>query len=300
MRRLSGLLAVLLIATGCMSSPAAEPPPPAEISDPPASPATGEGSSYVALGDSYTAGPLIPTTDLAEGCLRSDGNYPSLVASALDLRLTDVSCSGATTADLSGRQQTVPDTRVPAQLDAVDADTDLVTLGIGGNDGGLFSSLVRSCLDLARQDRQGSPCADSDLGAEMVGQLETTGDNVVAAIEAVREKAPEATVVLVGYLRIAPATGACPKRLPFATGDVTFGDEVIRRLNGELRDAADETGVRYVDMYAASEGHDVCGTKPWVNGATTVAGVALAFHPLALGMRAVARELEPHLDSSAN
>ena len=32
---------------------------------------------YVALGDSYSAGPLIPTTDLAGGCARSDHNYPT-------------------------------------------------------------------------------------------------------------------------------------------------------------------------------------------------------------------------------
>ena len=39
---------------------------------------------YVALGDSYTAGPLIPTTDLAGGCARSDHNYPTLVADAVE------------------------------------------------------------------------------------------------------------------------------------------------------------------------------------------------------------------------
>jgi hypothetical protein len=37
--------------------------------------------SYVALGDSYTAGPLIPVQETTPlGCLRSDHNYPHLVA----------------------------------------------------------------------------------------------------------------------------------------------------------------------------------------------------------------------------
>ena len=37
--------------------------------------------SYVALGDSYTAGPIIPVQQTDPlGCLRSDHNYPHLVA----------------------------------------------------------------------------------------------------------------------------------------------------------------------------------------------------------------------------
>ena len=42
--------------------------------------------SYVALGDSYTAAPLVPSTDTSNGCLRSSGNYPSLVAAAMPRR----------------------------------------------------------------------------------------------------------------------------------------------------------------------------------------------------------------------
>src|SRR4051794_36739602 len=61
-------------------------------------------ATYVALGDSYTAAPFVPTTDLARGCLRSDHNYPALLARSLGAKLRDASCSGATTADARGRQ----------------------------------------------------------------------------------------------------------------------------------------------------------------------------------------------------
>jgi hypothetical protein len=105
--------------------------------------------------------------------------------------------------------------------------------------------------------------------------------------------------VLVGYPRIAPSTGACPRRLPLARGDVAFGDRVLRALDGALRDAAASTGVDYLDAYAASEGHDVCSDRPWVNGRQTRAGVALAFHPLAAGMRGLAAELERLLRAPA-
>jgi len=55
---------------------------------------------YVALGDSYTAGPLIPNqVDL--NCLRSDHNYPTLASASIhSSSFVDVSCSGATTNDV--------------------------------------------------------------------------------------------------------------------------------------------------------------------------------------------------------
>ncbi|MGW7017370.1 SGNH/GDSL hydrolase family protein, partial [Streptomyces sp. NPDC054951] len=42
----------------------------------------GGGNRYVALGDSYTSGPLIPR-QVDANCARSDHNYPSIVAARL-------------------------------------------------------------------------------------------------------------------------------------------------------------------------------------------------------------------------
>ncbi|HEX6248840.1 MAG TPA: SGNH/GDSL hydrolase family protein [Nocardioidaceae bacterium] len=253
---------------------------------------------YVALGDSFTAAPLVPTTDLAGGCFRSDGNYPSLVAERLDVdELVDVSCSGARTRDLTRRQQTVRDATVPPQLRAVDRDTDLVTLGIGGNDFDLFRTLVATCSQLGGRDRSGSPCAE-ELERRGVDLVERTGEistRVERSVEQIRERAPEARVVLVGYLRLAPEEGAC-RDLPFAEGDYGFGLTVSEALNDALEEAADRTGAEFVDMHAASEGHDVCADEPWVNGHRTVQDEALAYHPFAEGMEAVADEVVATLE----
>ncbi len=248
---------------------------------------------YVALGDSFTAAPLVPTTDLADGCLRSDGNYPSLVAAELDVaELVDVSCSGADTRDLQRRQRTVGDATVPPQLRALDRDTDLVTLGIGGNDFDLFATLVQTCSSLGADDPAGSPCATEleGRGVDLVARTERIGARVESAVERIRRRAPEADVVLVGYPRIAPESGRC-QALPFAEGDYAFGAEVSRALNAALEDAAGRAGAGFVDMHAASEGHDVCSDDAWVNGHRTVRGEALAFHPFAAGMEAVAAEV---------
>ena len=82
-------------------------------------------SKYVALGSSYAAGPGVPTQS-GGACARSSGNYPSLVAAKLHLALVDVSCSGATTANVLTLSQ---GTNAP-QLDAVTSDTSLVTFKV--------------------------------------------------------------------------------------------------------------------------------------------------------------------------
>ena len=77
---------VPFVVAPALSGPAPRPPhPPAPL-------------TYAALGDSYASGALIPTPGSADpaGCVRSNRNYPHLVAAALHLVLTDVSCGGAT------------------------------------------------------------------------------------------------------------------------------------------------------------------------------------------------------------
>ena len=289
-----GLTTVLLVLVGCTAAP--EPvtgPTPV-----PQAPAP-QVRSYVALGDSFAAAPLVPTTDLAGGCFRSDHNYPALLAAHLDVtRFTDVTCSGATTADLTGRQVTVRDATVPPQLRAVRPDTDLVTLGIGGNDDGLFGFLVRRCAQLRGLDPDGSPCART-LAARLP-TLTQTGRKitaqVTAAIGIIQRRAPDAEVVLVGYPRLAPEHDTCA-RLPLARGDYATARTVTRALNRALARAAAATGARFVDLYAASRGHDVCSADPWVNGRRTVEGQALAYHPLATGMRATADAVLAELGS---
>ncbi len=292
MRLLGTALAVALLAA-CTASPAQQPAAPDTPAAPQALPAV-ETVRYVALGDSYTSGPFVPTTDVADGCFRSNGNYPSLLAERLDAEVfVDVSCAGAQTVHLRRPQRTVTAARVPAQLRAVTPETTLVTVGIGGNDFDLFARLTETCVSLRDSDPTGSPCrAQLDRGEGVPAVLDGIGRNVEQVLTRVRTRAPQARVVLVGYPRLAPATGTCPRRLPYADGDVAFGDEVQRALDTALRGAARRAGVEYLDMLAASRGHDVCSEAPYVQGVRTDRTAALAFHPRPRGMRAVADRLE--------
>ena len=245
---------------------------------------------YVALGDSYSAGPLIPTTDLAGGCARSDHNYPSLVAAELGVRdFVDVTCSGATTRDLTRAQRPFGDARIPPQLRSVTRQTDLVTLGIGGNDFNLFGRLVSTCTRLRAADPAGSPCTHELDTSEpdLESAARVIGVRLEAALRAIRTRAPEALVVVVGYPRLVPDTGSCAA-LPFASGDYAEGRRISRALDRALARASTLARVSYVDLYDTSRGHDICSAEPWVNGRVTNRQRALAYHPLAAGMHAAA------------
>src|SRR5262249_44837401 len=153
---------------------------------------------------------------------------------------------------------------LPPQLDAVTRDTDLVTIGLGGNDLRLFSRLLVGCIRQDAATASGSPCKDS-LGHSVPDALAEIEGNLVGVVRAVQHKAPRAKVLLVGYPQIVPASGRCTD-VPFASGDYAFAHDVNRGLTEAVAKASAATGVTYVDIWTASEGHDICSDDPWING----------------------------------
>src|ERR687896_2523654 len=100
-------------------------------------------ADYVSLGDSFTAGPFIPVQQPPYGCLKSDRNYPSLAAPDLGQPVfRDASCSGAETEDMTQPQGVSPGPN-PPQFDRLDAETQIVSVGIGGNEIG-FSGIIEN------------------------------------------------------------------------------------------------------------------------------------------------------------
>lgn len=293
------LLAVLMIAAGCSTSGSGagtEARARASTTARPAhetgSPTTGSTAypRYVALGDSYTAAPLVPPTDTSTICLRSAVNYPALVARGMPgTRLTDVSCSGATTGNVTARQTGQKDS-VPPQIRAVTAHTDLVTIGLGGNDDGLFGSVLGRCLFVASTDPTGAPCRTGFASEDPTRLTRTFSDirrNVAGVVAAVRQRAPHARVLVVGYPQIVPAAGRCAD-LPLAAGDYPFGRRINHGLTEAVRRGAAAAHAEYVDLWRPTAGHDICGAHPWINGRVTSADRALAYHPLAVEQQHVA------------
>ncbi|KRF17748.1 hypothetical protein ASG90_05210 [Nocardioides sp. Soil797] len=251
---------------------------------------------YVALGDSYSAAPGVPDQTGPDSCLRSDHNYPSLVAEKLQPdTFVDVTCSGADTDDM-GRPQFMD---VPAQLDAVTADTDIVTLGIGGNDFNLFAKLVGQCAFVRGQDPTGAPCrkAMNVTGKDkLLTTIASTHRRVADVVRQVHQHAPQATVFIVGYPQILPAEGTCPELLPLADGDYAYARKINKALTDTLEDVARTTEATYVDLWRATAGHDMCAKDPWVNGQHDQPDVAVAFHPFAAEQKAAAKQVLAAID----
>ncbi len=263
-------------------------------------------SRYVALGDSYVSGPLIPLTRPdPPGCFPSTANYPALLARDLGVRsFTDMSCGGADTTHMT-RPQSVPLGSNPPQLDPLTRQTDLVTLSIGGNDFGIFGELTRTCPELRPQDPTGNPCQRHytvDGVDTLVDHARRVSERVSAILRTVHERAPRACVLLVGCPHIGPPSGACPTILPFADGYLRWLDTVERALNTSMADAAERDGAaRYVDTYAASLGHDACapGDQAWIQGKDTDPLAAASYHPRRAAMEGVAEQVRRALEGGA-
>jgi lysophospholipase L1-like esterase len=258
----------------------------------PATAAADEPLDYVALGDSYAAGPLIPLQNgTPPGCARSDHNYPALTAQALGTAtFVDVSCSGARTGDLTSAQETEAGTN-PPQLDALSADTDLVTLSIGGNDIG-FSEIVQECATRSPAEPDGAACKDFYTAGgtdQLEARIDAAAPDVLAGLVGILARSPGADVLLVGYPTIMPDDGpGCFPTEPFSAGDTQYLRETEKRLDDMLAAQAATAGVGYVDTYTPTIGHDICtlpGTK-WVEGVAPTAPAA-PMHPNALGMEAM-------------
>lgn len=247
--------------------------------------ATDDTIDYVALGDSFSAGsgilPLSP--GVFPLCAQTTRNYPHVVAAQLGASLKDVTCGGAQTTHFYTAQY--PFGAAPPQLDALSADTDLVTVGMGGNDANLFAGAILTCaLAGLTTFGTGSPCKNQN-GDKFLNDI----DNVIApavtkGLRDIIAKAPNADVAVVGYPWLLPETKGCYFKMPVATGDVPYLRNLQAHLNDAIEKAAADTGVTFVDLAEASNGHDACkpiGTR-WVEPALFGTNF-VPVHPNALG-----------------
>jgi lysophospholipase L1-like esterase len=257
--------------------------------------------SYVALGDSYTAGPGLPsdpgtatTPDAPAACQRSSDNYPTLVAKDLGLTLHDVSCLGASTKDLAASQGP----GIPPQLSALNASTALVSLGIGGNDLG-FSSIVTNCAAATPwgATKVGWDCDAhyaADGANDLVATVRQVGQKVATALADIRDRAPAARVFVVGYPDIVPASGSgCWPKVPFSSRDLSFVRGIEDDLNATLQRQATAAGDGFVNMAVASATHNACTpvATRWVEPLVPLHG-GFPLHPSADGMAGMAQVLE--------
>jgi len=292
---------------------------PAEVAAAAQTTATTQGLSYVALGDSYAAGlGLAPPTGTPDpSCGQAAVDYPHQVAAALGLQLTDVSCSGATTAAITGAQGS----NIPAQASALSAATSVVSVTIGGNDLG-FASIAQSCIalspvgPLAVNQTQQSCKPFYVSGSTDSLQLRISGvvvPNLRATFAAIKAAAPNAKVFVVGYHAIMPAnlptTGcysspATANSFPFEAGDTAYLYSVEQSLDAAIQSEASTAGFAYVPASADQADHSACApaATAYVNGVTaspSQTGVAPgSLHPNAAGVASYTSQLSEAISAA--
>lgn len=237
--------------------------------------------TYVALGDSFVAGPLIPIQSAGD-CMRSSQNYPNVArASIKATKFVDASCSGAKVNDFFYAQGSNP-----PQIDSLDDKTKVVTVGIGGNDIG-FSDIVQTC---ALQAPWGSGCTGDFVSGgqdELMNRINTVGPRFSNALTFIKAKAPNAKVFVVGYPTVVPETGnGCYPLVPVLGKDIPYLRAKVKELNTMLRTRTEQAGATYIDIATPSIGHDFCaGGQKWVEGIVPTS-LAAPVHPNAAGMAA--------------
>jgi lysophospholipase L1-like esterase len=244
-------------------------------------------SKYVAMGSSFASGPGITVSadTPSTRCARSRDNYAHQLARRHGLALTDVSCSGAVTANLLTAWN-----ELPAQLDAVDAQTRLVTVTVGGNDVKYSAGLAaEGCTTAARQGVACGglppPPTEQDY-ADLEARLRRIADEV-------RRRAPAARLVFVDYPTILPSSGTCPA-LSLTRAQADASREINRRVVAATARAAQASGSGLVTASAISADHNACSAVPWANGYPVPSSPTdgVAFHPRLAAHTAAADALD--------
>ncbi|NDU73928.1 SGNH/GDSL hydrolase family protein [Actinomadura sp. DSM 109109] len=254
--------------------------------------------SYVALGDSYSAGvgaeATVADQNPLDRCHRTSKAYYHEVAQAFRFSRGTAfwACSGATTDDvLDGRGGE------PPQIGRVGQDTSLITISIGGNDVG-FSRVLAGCVVKLPWGR-----GCTAQGKEIARRMAELRQSLPALLARITERAPYARVIVMSY----------PKAFSEVSGvegdNITVADQrwlnarayelagVIRQSVVEA-DARKKAGhrhgsVEFVDAYSAFAGHEVGSRDAYMNGLTlnlsALEAEPRSYHPTVAGQRALAR-----------
>jgi hypothetical protein len=300
--------------------------PPAPVQAPaPVAPAYEE---YVALGDSWTADVVIlntdgfPASDHAPiGCAQSHRNYPKLVAKAIGARtFRDASCGSATTEHFSKPQSglPVPGTN-PPQYNRLTRTTDLVTVGIGGNDAGIAAAAI-DCLNVLPVETPLEMLPDLPLpvigglltpfggcknkytkgGVDRLARnIRKAEPKVVGALRQIHRISPDARILLVDYMRVIPARGCYPL-VPATTKDIGYIKAKFDQLNAMLKRAARKSGAELVSTARLTRGHHLCtGMKKRYAEVLGLSvndlAIGVPAHPNAAGARAQAKSVLRYL-----
>ncbi|MFI5571438.1 SGNH/GDSL hydrolase family protein [Streptomyces sp. NPDC051740] len=218
---------------------------------------------YVALGDSYASGVGAGSYISSSGdCKRSAKAHPYLWAAANSPSSFDfTACSGARTGDvLSG------------QLGPLSTSTGLVSISVGGNDAG-FSDVMTTCVlqsDSSCLSRIAT--AKAYVDSTLPGRL----DSVYSAI---RDRAPNAEVVVIGYPRFYKLGTSC---IGLSETKRKAINDAADHLDNAIAQRAGAHGFTFGDVRPTFTGHEICSGSSWLHSVDWL-NIGNSYHPTAAG-----------------
>lgn len=283
---LPALAAVACLSLQALPADAAPAPASSLASTKVAPPAYDE---YVSLGDSWSADVVFADQDGGPDptyapfdCAQSRVNYPKLVRAALGIpTFQDATCGSATTDDFTNPQDLPAGGQNPPQFDRLTKSTELVTVGIGGNDAGIAGAGMDclNALPVASPVPPGSTPALPDNPLPIIGselplggckakyteggrdrlseRIQASEPKLVAAFEAIHRISPRARILAIDYLSLVPDHGCYPT-VPATDEDMKYIHDKFLELNAMVKSAAAKGGAEFVDTFNPTLGHDFC------------------------------------------
>jgi lysophospholipase L1-like esterase/Flp pilus assembly pilin Flp len=277
--------------------------------------------NMVVLGDSYSSGEGgddYGVTGSTPGCHASANAYGPAVAKSLGMsdRLTVTACTGASLSDLAKRYS---DHDQPPQLGTVDDHTSLVTMTLGANDLD-WPSVLKQCGELHTEATVAmstphlpglpavfapAPSCASAMRADVGQRISALKPRLDSAYATLKQGAPNARIVVMGYPHPFPSTPTTDVRMAFAVvadpADQRWMNSKLDEVNQEIKDAAKANGVEYVDTTNALAGHELTTANTWIfpldrQNWHSISPAQHDFHPTPAGQAAMAKLAERQIN----
>jgi lysophospholipase L1-like esterase len=260
--RLAGSLAALALVAGFTAAPAS------------AGRTARTAPVYIALGDSYAAGTgggayIAPPAGLPAGCLQTAAAYPVVRGAALNL-----GCFGATTEDVI---------KVAGLYESGLATASAITVTVGGND------VDTGQVAVACTASPSSAACSSALYNSREVKMRELPAKIKAMVKTIKDKAPNARIVLTGYPRLFTVSAGLTAEQALAAKSMNSAADL---LNDTIAYSARANRVGYVSVTERFARHGIGSADPWIVAPTGLCKDAVncspsrpadAFHPTAAG-----------------
>jgi lysophospholipase L1-like esterase len=239
--------------------------------------------SYIAMGDSVSAGVGLLENSDSSACDRSNQSYPYVTANDLSYKLENLSCSGATlTSGILGSQE-VNDYQEKPELDALFSQSKpkLITITIGANDLH-WIDLLGKCYDT-----ECGTAEDKEMISQNIISVATNMNELLQKISAHYVQSPP-LVIVTGYYQLYPTTtkSSCSDLSGIDATELSFMQQVITQMNETLQSSVKAYSfAKFVPVNFS--GHELCTEDPWIQGLTDQE----PFHPTAQGQKEYAKQI---------